>query len=55
MLVLFRRTGEAILTDDGSKITILQAGRNRVKLGIEGPVKVVREEVKNRGEFQKKG
>ncbi len=47
MLVIRRRTGEAIRIGDGIEIRILEAGPNRVKLGVSAPaeVPVMREEV----------
>jgi len=48
MLVIRRRAGESILIGPDIEIEILDAGVNRVKLGIVGPrsVQVVRKEVK---------
>ena len=40
MLVLVRRTGEAIRIGDGILITVLQAQAGRVKLGVRAPVDV---------------
>lgn len=47
MLVLTRKSGEAIRIGDLVTVTVLVTGRNRVKLGILGPpqISVVREEV----------
>jgi carbon storage regulator len=48
MLVIRRRLGESILIGPDIEIEVLDAGANRVKLGIVGPrsVQVVRKEVK---------
>lgn len=47
MLVIRRRAGESILIGPDIEIEVLDAGFNRVKLGIVGPrsVQVVRKEV----------
>lgn len=47
MLVIRRRTGEAVVLDGGIEIQVLEAGANRVKLGIIAPaeVSVMRKEV----------
>ena len=48
MLVIRRRAGESILIGPDIEIEILDAGLNRVKLGISGPrsVQVIRKEIK---------
>jgi carbon storage regulator len=50
MLILTRRTGEAILLDGGVRIVVLETESNGVRLGIEAPasVGIVREEVAQR-------
>ncbi|MCL4793771.1 MAG: carbon storage regulator [Bryobacteraceae bacterium] len=47
MLVIRRRAGEAIMIGGGIEVRILEAGPNRVKIGVIAPaeVAVVREEV----------
>jgi carbon storage regulator len=47
MLIVRRRTGESIRIGDAIEIQILEAGPNRVKLGVVAPaaVPVVRSEV----------
>lgn len=47
MLVLTRKTAEAVVIDGGIRLTILHVGRNTVRLGIEAPrgVAIVREEL----------
>lgn len=47
MLVIRRRSGEAVILDGGIEIVVLEAGPNRVKLGIIAPaeVGVMRKEV----------
>jgi carbon storage regulator len=48
MLVIRRRAGESILIGPEIEVEILDAGQNRVKLGIVGPrsIQVIRKEVK---------
>jgi carbon storage regulator len=48
MLVIRRRAGESILIGPDVEVEILDAGPNRVKLGIVGPrsTQVIRKEVK---------
>jgi carbon storage regulator len=50
MLILTRRTGEAILIDGGVRVVVLAVDGNGVRLGIEAPstVGIVREEVVQR-------
>jgi carbon storage regulator len=50
MLVLTRRTGESIIIGDGIKLTVVNIGPGRVKIGIEAPpsVRVDREEIHSR-------
>jgi carbon storage regulator len=50
MLILTRRTGEAILMDGGVRIVVLGTDGNGVRLGIEAPpsVGILREEVVQR-------
>ena len=47
MLVLTRRTGESIIIGDGIKLTVVNVGPGRVKIGIEAPpsVRIDREEI----------
>lgn len=47
MLVIRRRTGEAVVLDGGIEIQVLEVSANRVKLGIIAPtaVNVARKEV----------
>jgi carbon storage regulator len=37
MLVLTRRTGEEIVIDNNIRVTILEAGPNKVRIGITAP------------------
>ena len=37
MLILTRKTGEAIMIGDNIKVTITEAHNNQVKVGIEAP------------------
>ena len=48
MLVIRRRAGESILIGSDIEIEVLDAGTNKVKLGIVGPrsVQVIRKEVR---------
>ena len=50
MLILTRRTGEAILIDGGVRVVVLGTDGNGVRLGIEAPpsVGILREEVVER-------
>lgn len=50
MLVLTRRIGESIIIGNGIKITVVNVGPGRVKIGIEAPpsVRVDREEIHDR-------
>ena len=47
MLVLTRRTGQSILVGDDIVVTVLELGRDQVRIGIRAPrsVSVHREEV----------
>jgi len=50
MLVLSRRVGEVIVINGDIQVVVLEAHRDRVRLGIEAPasVRVNRAEVQNR-------
>lgn len=50
MLVLTRRSGESIIIGNGIKLTVVNIGPGRVKLGIEAPptVRIDREEIHTR-------
>lgn len=50
MLVLTRRPGESIIIGDGIKLTVVNLGPGRVKIGIEAPpnVRIDREEIHSR-------
>lgn len=47
MLVLTRRSGESVIIGNGIKLTVVNIGPGRVKIGIEAPpnVRIDREEV----------
>jgi carbon storage regulator len=47
MLVLTRRPGESIIIGDGIKLTVVNVGPGRVKIGIDAPshVRINREEI----------
>lgn len=40
MLILWRRSGQSLIVGDGIEIQVLDAGSNRVKLGIVAPSSV---------------
>ena len=40
MLVLTRKAGESVVIDGNIKLTIVQVGPGRVKIGIEAPASV---------------
>jgi carbon storage regulator len=50
MLVLTRRTGESIIIGEGIKLTVVNVGPGRVKIGIVAPpnVRIDREEIHTR-------
>jgi carbon storage regulator len=50
MLVLTRRAGESIIIGEGIKLTVVNIGPGRVKIGIEAPpsVRIDREEIHTR-------
>jgi carbon storage regulator len=50
MLVLTRRTGESIIIGEGIKLTVVNVGPGRVKIGIVAPpnVRIDREEIHSR-------
>lgn len=47
MLIITRKTGEGFHIGDGITVTVMEAGKDKVKLGIEAPrdVKIVRSEI----------
>lgn len=47
MLVIVRKTGEGVVLSEEIKITVLEVGKDRVRIGIDAPkdVKIVREEL----------
>lgn len=47
MLVISRKTEEGIIIDDNIEITILEVGKDRIKIGINAPkdVRIVRKEI----------
>lgn len=47
MLVITRKIGEGIILSEDVKITILDVGKDKVKIGIDAPqsVRIVREEL----------
>ena len=49
MLVVTRKTDESIIIADNIEITVLEIGKDKVKIGINAPkeVKVIRSELKD--------
>lgn len=49
MLVVTRKTDESLIISDNIEITILETGKDKVKIGITAPkeVKVIRSELKD--------
>lgn len=49
MLVVTRKTDESLIISDNIEITILETGKDKVKIGINAPkeVKVIRSELKD--------
>lgn len=47
MLVITRKTGEGLVLGDNIVLTLLEVGKDRVKLGIEAPqsVRIIRSEI----------
>ncbi len=47
MLILTRRTGEALIIGDDIEVTVLSVNGNQVKIGIDAPkdVEILREEL----------
>lgn len=52
MLILSRNCDEVICVGDSIRITVLEIRGNKARIGIDAPkdVKIVREEILNRGE-----
>lgn len=50
MLVLSRRVNQRIVTSAGVVVTVIEAGKDKVRLGIEAPdgVSIAREEIADR-------
>ena len=49
MLVVARKTDESLIISDNIEITVLEIGKDKVKIGINAPkeVKVIRSELKD--------
>lgn len=47
MLIITRKTGEGFHISDGITVTVMEAGKDKVKLGIDAPrdVKIIRSEI----------
>lgn len=47
MLIITRKTGEGFHIGDGVTVTVMEAGKDKVKLGIDAPrdVKIIRSEI----------
>ncbi len=56
MLVITRKTEEGFLIGDNIEITVLEIGKDRIKIGINAPkeVKIVRKEIYMTEEMNKK-
>lgn len=54
MLVLSRKIGERVTIGDDIVVTVIQVGRDRIRLGFDCPpkVRVLREELKRREEVR---
>jgi len=53
MLVLTRKTDEAICIGDSIRVTVLEVRGNKIRLGVEAPshVRIERSELRARGAF----
>lgn len=49
MLVVTRKTDESLIISDNIEITVLEIGKDKVKIGVNAPkeVKVIRSELKD--------
>ncbi len=49
MLVVTRKTDESLMISDNIEITVLEIGKDKVKIGINAPkeVKIIRSELKD--------
>lgn len=49
MLVVTRKTDESLIISDNIEITVLEIGKDKVKIGINAPkeVKIIRSELKD--------
>lgn len=47
MLVITRKLGEGLMISDDIKITVIEVGKDRVRIGIDAPkeVRIVRDEL----------
>jgi carbon storage regulator len=56
MLILVRRIGESLMIGDDTRVTVLGARGNHIRIGIEAPkeVPVFREEIYRQIQKQKK-
>jgi len=50
MLVLSRKVGESIIINNNIKVTVVDVGRGKIRIGIEAPaeVQIMREELLQR-------
>ncbi|MDR0904043.1 MAG: carbon storage regulator [Ruminococcus sp.] len=55
MLIISRKKDESILVGDNVKITVIETGDGRVKIGVDAPreVRVIRAEIAQMGEFNR--
>ena len=55
MLVVTRKTDESLTISDNIEITVLEIGKDRVKIGISAPkdVKIIRNELRDAQDMNK--
>ncbi|MDE6592246.1 MAG: carbon storage regulator [Oscillospiraceae bacterium] len=53
MLIITRKSGEGFHIGEGITVTVVEAGKDKVKLGIDAPrdVKIIRSEIYESGKF----
>jgi carbon storage regulator len=57
LLIISRKKNEGIIIGDNIKVTVIDTGDGRVKIGVDAPreVRVIRAEVAEMGEFNRSG
>lgn len=55
MLVISRRVGESLILDGETEVKILAIKGNQIRIGVEGPARVVRNEILQREEEKRYG